>query len=208
MLRFEPKRWNDLMRSFGLGTHLEMFALLHAAYSEPHRHYHNTAHIDACLRELDSARFLAEVEHEVDAALWFHDVVYDPSASDNERRSANIASQFFAQAGVADPVWARVHSHVMATMHNTEPTQADSRLVVDVDLSVLGQDGESYAEFERAIREEYKQVPWSLYRRKRAEILGSLLNRPFIYSTELFRQRYESRAHVNLQRAISMLSES
>ena len=194
------------MQSFGLSDNLQMLERLSSAYSEPHRHYHTASHIEACLLEFDAVRALAQSEAEVEIALWFHDVIYLPRASDNERRSADMASQFLATSGVSPESCARVHSHVMATVHNVEPADPDAHLLVDVDLSILGQDTECYDRFERAIREEYKWVPWFLYRRKRAEVLGSFLEREYIYSTESFRCRYELSARANLERAIDSLA--
>jgi predicted metal-dependent HD superfamily phosphohydrolase len=203
-----PDRWLSLVRKMGLPNSLAMLDRLMAAYSEPHRHYHTTAHIEACLLEFDSVQSLAESPAEVELALWFHDVVYVPRASDNERRSADVASKFLASAGATPLVCSRVHSLVMATVHGPEsPTDPDARLVVDIDLSILGRDTETYDRFEHAIREEYKWVPWFLYRRKRGEILQSFLNREFIYSTEPFRRRYELLARANLERAIGALAK-
>lgn len=200
------EHWLALMRRFGLRENREMFERVRAAYSEPHRHYHTVAHIEACLRELESVRYLAESDHEVEAALWFHDLVYDPRASDNERRSADLASLFFAREGVSDSAVARVRSHVLATSHNGEPKDSNSCLVVDVDLSTLGQCTETYGHFERMVRTEYLWVPWNAYRQRRAEILGSFLQRESIFFTESVRNRYEAVARVNLGRAIAVLS--
>ena len=195
------------MRSLGLADNFQMLKQINTAYSEPHRHYHTAAHIEACLLEFDSVRCLAQSEAEVEVALWFHDAIYVPRASDNERRSADLASHFLTSAGGSAATSARVHSHVMATVHNAEPADSDARLLVDVDLSILGQDTEVYDWFERAVREEYKWVPWFLYRRKRTGILRSFLDREFIYCTESFRRRYELPARENLERAIGALSK-
>ena len=195
------------MSSFGVTGNLEMFERITKAYAEKHRHYHTAAHIDACLREFDSARSLAQSGSEVEAALWFHDVIYDTRASDNELQSAEMASRFLASAGVSPAICARVYSHIIATAHKGEPVDDDARLVVDIDLSILGQDESVYDVFERAVREEYKWVPWFLYRRKRIEILRSFLDREAIYSTERFRQRYETPARSNLERAIHKLEQ-
>jgi predicted metal-dependent HD superfamily phosphohydrolase len=202
-----PARWALLMQRLGLAENLQMFRQIEAAYSEPHRHYHTGAHIDACLREFDAVRSLAEFEDEVEVALWFHDVVYVPQASDNEQRSAGMAAGFLASTGSAPSVCARVHALVMATVHDAEPAEPDARLLVDVDLSILGQDRNTYDQFERAIREEYKRVPRSLYCQKRGEILASFMAREFIYRTEPFRARYELTARANLGRAIKGLGK-
>lgn len=195
------------MSSFGVAGNLEMFERITKAYAEPHRHYHTAAHIDACLREFDAVRSLARSGSEVEAALWFHDVIYNTRASDNELKSAEMASRFLASAGVSPAICARVYSHIMATAHKGNPVDDDARLVVDIDLSILGQDEPVYDVFERAVREEYKWVPWFLYRRKRVEILRSFLDREAIYGTERFRRRYETAARSNLERAIHQLEQ-
>ena len=196
------RRWTALMSSFGVADHPEMFERIVKAYGEPHRRYHTAAHIGACLGEFDSVRSLAQSGSEVEAALWFHDVIYDTRASNNERQSAEMASRFLASSGVSSSSYDRVYSHIMATAHKGKPVDDDARLVVDIDLSILGQGELVYDQFERSVREEYKWVPWFLYRRKRTEILRAFLARESIYATEPFRQRYESAARSNLERAI------
>lgn len=193
------------MSSFGVANHLEMFERVVKAYGEPHRHYHTTAHISACLSEFDSVRSRAQSGPEVEAALWFHDVIYNTRASDNELQSAEMASRFLASSGVSSSSCDRVYSHILATAHKGKPVDDDAHLVVDIDLSILGQDELVYDQFERSVREEYKWVPSFLYRRKRIEILRSFLARESIYNTEPFRQRYESAARSNLERAIRAL---
>ena len=193
------------MRGFGVADHPEMFERITKAYAEPHRHYHTAVHIEACLGEFGSVRSLARSGPEVEAALWFHDVIYDTRASDNELRSAEMASRFLASAGVSSSICDRVYSHIMATAHKGNPIDDDARLVVDIDLSILGQDEQIYDVFEHSVREEYKWVPGFLYRRKRIEILRTFLARESIYGTEPFRQRYESAARSNLERAIREL---
>jgi predicted metal-dependent HD superfamily phosphohydrolase len=47
-------RWNRLLTALGIGDASDCFDALLAAYSESHRHYHTTRHIDHCLREFDS----------------------------------------------------------------------------------------------------------------------------------------------------------
>jgi predicted metal-dependent HD superfamily phosphohydrolase len=97
---------------------------------------------------------------------------------------------------------ARVYGHVMATRHQAMPASGDSAIVVDVDLSILGQAPGRYVEFEKQIRAEYRWVPGVIYRRKRREILKSFLDRGSIYTTTHFRERFETRARTNLAAAI------
>ena len=193
------------MQGLGLAMHADIYARLAAAYAEPHRHYHTAAHIAACLDELESARDLARFPFEVEAALWFHDAIYDTSTSNNEARSAAWAAEFLASAGAAPAVGERVREHIMATRHEADAHTGDAALVVDIDLSILGQHSNVYDDFERNVREEYRWVPLRLYRRKRREILQSFIDRSHVYALRHFRARYEEQARRNLARAIAAL---
>lgn len=203
----DRERWNRLLRALGVADESECFDALVAAYSEKHRHYHTTKHIDHCLRELDLAASLAREPAEVELALWFHDAIYDPHSNKNEERSADWACELLTRHHASADRVGRVRDHIMATRHEAVANDADSRLVVDIDLSILGVDEAAYAEFEVDVRKEYRWVPSLLFRRKRAEILESFLARPQIYTTQLFRDRYEVTARRNLSQAIERLRQ-
>jgi len=196
------------MRLLGTRSHTRTYDDLVAAYAQPHRHYHTAAHIEACLGELDAAEGLAQVAYEVEVALWFHDAVYVPGSSDNERLSAEWAVRFLVDAGIPESSRDTVHEHIMATCHDAEPAASDSALVVDIDLSIFGQAPAAYSKFERDVREEYRFVPLPVYARTRRGILTSFLERPAIYRLPHFRARYESVARRNLETAIRVLRHS
>lgn len=198
-------RWRRLMRSIQLPDSMDTFDALRSAYDEKHRHYHTTEHIDDCLARLDESAHLAERPHEVELALWFHDAVYKPMRSDNEQQSADWARDFLIAGAAPEDAIDRVHSGILATMHDASPGGGDAGLLVDIDLSILGRDTDVYDQFERKVRQEYRWVPRPMYRRKRTDILASFLQRDVIYSTPLFRDRYETPARRNLETAIATL---
>jgi predicted metal-dependent HD superfamily phosphohydrolase len=74
-----------------------------------------------------------------------------------------------------------------------------------VDLSILGQDGKRFSEYERQIRQEYSWVPEAVFAAKRAEVLERFLARQWIFATEWFREKYEEQARQNLKGSISRL---
>jgi predicted metal-dependent HD superfamily phosphohydrolase len=179
-----------------------------ARYAEAHRHYHTRLHLVECFDAWAPARALALRAAEVEIALWFHDAIYRPLRSDNELRSAEWAERALLEADVAPASASRVRALVLATRHDALPLDPDQRLLVDVDLAILGADEARFAEYERQIRAEYAFVPSFLFRRKRREILGSLLDRPTIYGTSWFRERLEPRARDNLQRAVGACGDT
>jgi predicted metal-dependent HD superfamily phosphohydrolase len=193
------------MDALGLPAEDESYTALLTAYSEKHRHYHTVEHIDHCLHELDNEVALANEPAEVELAIWFHDAVYNPHRSENEEKSAELACALLQRHRVDAERIARVHAHIMATRHEAPAATPDAQLVVDIDLSILGATEEAYSRFEENVRKEYRWVPSTIFRRKRAEILQSFLERPNIYSTKPFRARYEAQARRNLESVLAAL---
>ena len=202
----DQSRWTGLWNRLGAqGGGLSIFSRLEAAYAEPVRAYHTAEHIRDCLAQFDLSRHTARHADEVEAAIWFHDAVYLPGASDNENRSARLAQTSLADARAPLEVAHRIAGLVVATQHLTIPSEPDEALLCDIDLSILGRTPEVFDEFERRIRREYAWVPEPVYRGARAEILAGFLRRRSIFQTDFFRKRYESQARANLQRVIEKL---
>lgn len=193
------------MNRFGIEPSLTTYQQLVRAYAEPHRYYHTARHINACLNDLDGVYALADAPATVELALWFHDAIYQPRSSRNEQDSANWAVRFLQKAGVADTECARIHQLIMATQDHTDLADKDTALVIDIDLAILGQDAETFAEFETNIRKEYHWVPAADYCYCRSELLRTFLQRSQIYQTAYFQERYDAIAHTNLQAAITNL---
>jgi predicted metal-dependent HD superfamily phosphohydrolase len=199
------ERWNSLLRELGLPPETKTFSRLQSAYAEGHRGYHTSRHIDEFLSLLDELKRLCERPAEVECALWFHDAIYEPMSKSNEERSANWAAEFLRSSGAAQDVVGRIRSHIMATRHEALPADADSTVVVDIDLSIFGAEPSRYEEFERDVRKEYRWVPRFIYGPKRAAILQSFLDRPRIYQTGPTFERFEAKARDNVSRAIQTL---
>ena len=196
------------MTALGLPGCDDTFEAVVSAYAQKHRHYHTEAHIDACLAQLDSHRELACAPHEIELALWFHDAVYKTRASDNEEKSAEWACAFLAGHGVAADVRERIRGLILATKHDAPAETADAKLLVDIDLAILGADALTYERFEQDVRQEYRWVPGPMFRRARAKILRSFLARDRIYATGPFHDRLERTARRNLETAIGNLDQA
>jgi predicted metal-dependent HD superfamily phosphohydrolase len=174
-------------------------------YSEPHRHYHNLQHLAECLIEFDSASHLASDPVAVELAIWFHDANYDTHAPDNEERSADFTRQCIKQAKGSAVLCEAVAALVMSTKTHEPSAHPDAALLIDVDLSILGQPQDRFQEYETQIRREYDWVPESTFASKRAEILEQFLGRGSIYATEQFFMKYEQQALSNLRDSIRAL---
>jgi len=205
--RLPAQRWQALWHRLGAaGDGDQALALLQAHYSEPHRAYHNFAHIVACLHEFDFVRSLIQKPDAVEMALWFHDAIYDPKAGDNEERSAALFGTAARAARLNHWFIRRVDALIRATQHKKRPSLGDARFMVDLDLSILGKSPAKFSTYERQIRREYAWVPSRAYVAGRSAILQNFLSRKTIYATEFFRRRYEARARANLGRSLVQLS--
>jgi predicted metal-dependent HD superfamily phosphohydrolase len=194
--------WNRIKAQ---GSAEQEFARLKTMYSEPHRFYHNLPHVDNCLTELDSARQRVQQPDLVEFAVWYHDAIYDTKAKDNEEKSAQLAYDVCLAAQLPKDFADVTRELVLATKHNVVPQGIDARVLVDVDLSILGKPSEEFDEYEKNIRREYSWVPEEQFRQGRSAILQMFLDRDSIYLTDFFKGKYESQARVNLQRSIESL---
>ncbi len=199
-------RFSAVVRRLGATTAVdELFTGLASAWAEPHRAYHCTAHLVDCLEQLDAAPGEGADRLVVEAALWFHDAVYDPRATGNETRSAAWASRGLAGVGVPHTTAAQVARLVLLTRHVAPAPDPSGRLVCEVDLSILGREPEHFEEFERRICREYAWVPEATYRAVRADILAGFLGRSPLFLTTHFRRKYETQARMNLEAAVARL---
>jgi predicted metal-dependent HD superfamily phosphohydrolase len=206
MNALSQERWVELCNAVGASEDpVPCFKRLTAAYSEPHRRYHNLRHITECLQEFDVVRNLATSAESVELAIWFHDAIYDTRAQDNEEKSAAWAVEFLENAGVAASLVEKVSNLVLATKSHDVGIDEDAPVLVDVDLSILGQSQERFWEYEAQIREEYSWVEENMFAEKRGEILTSFLKRERIYFTDWFYRHYEEQARRNLQASIVRL---
>lgn len=201
------ERWTELWRRIGAqGDPDAVYARLQELYSEPHRAYHTMEHISYCLGEFDRARYIPQYPDEVEMAIWFHDAIYNTRSSDNEKKSAQLAQSILSHAQVPSAFRHRIYDLVLATRHTEIPEGVDAQVLIDVDLSILGRPQEEFDEYERKVREEYSWVPEDRFREGRASILRRFLERPYIYLTDFFRQRYEDQARKNLERSLKNLA--
>jgi predicted metal-dependent HD superfamily phosphohydrolase len=178
--------------------------LLHR-WAEPHRRYHDTAHLLAVLDVVDDCAGSDRAR----LAAWFHDAVYDPRAGGdaNERASAALATQVLPGLGVPAAVAADVARLVLLTAgHAVAPGDDDGALLCDADLAVLGRTPQRYAEYTARIRQEYAHVPDAAFRAGRAAVLRSLLALPALFHHPDLAARWEAQARTNLSAELADLT--
>jgi predicted metal-dependent HD superfamily phosphohydrolase len=200
--------WLALMASLAVDetTAVALYADLTAHYEVDGRYYHNLSHIQNMLQTIRSMPADDYDETAVQLAVWFHDVIYDSRAADNEAQSAAYARQVLTPL-LAPELVAEVERLILLTItHDTAVTDVNGRALLDADLATLGSDPATYDRYGAAIRREYAWVPDEIYRRERAKLLTRFLQKERIFIGAAFREQFEDRARQNLRRELAQLT--
>jgi predicted metal-dependent HD superfamily phosphohydrolase len=181
------------------------------AYTAPDRHYHNLAHIEAMLGLMRAHERALSDQVSVEAAIWFHDAIYDTHRHDNEEKSAELAAERLAgqlsatRLGLVVTVIQATAGHRLPDLSN-EGARNDCALFLDMDLAILGSAPDKFAAYEDAVRREYGWVPDTLWTEGRRKVLQGFLARPVIYASQPFRASHEAAARENLTRSLERLA--
>lgn len=195
--------WAQFSAQTELGNHQsqQLSQLLLKAYTEPQRYYHTVQHIVECLGLFHQVKGQLHDPVAVELAIWFHDVVYDPEASDNEERSAKLMQKHCAGI-VEKEKLEKVYQWIVATKAHQPSEDHDLNYLLDMDLAILGSAAPRFAEYERQIQQEYTWVEPELYKVKRAEVLQYFYQMRPLYQTEYFQILLEQTAKSNLSQAV------
>ena len=179
-------------------------------YQAPDRHYHGITHIEALLGLLATHRSAFTDPEAVEAAIWFHDAIYDSRRKDNETASAAlVAARLRGRA--EDGRLARIVAMIEATATHQVPkfenkaARQDAALFLDMDLSILGAPAEVFDAYEAAVRREYGWVREADWRAGRAAVLGNFLARQHIFYSDIFAALFEAQARANMERSLKAL---
>jgi predicted metal-dependent HD superfamily phosphohydrolase len=180
------------------------WAAVVAAWSEPHRRYHDLAHLAAVLGLVGELAGEAADPDAVRLAAWYHDVVYDTERTANEQESAERA-RVGLRGLVPDERLAEVERLVLLTAgHDPEPGDANGAVLSDADLAVLAGPPAAYAAYASAIRAEYLHLPDEEFTRGRIAVLEHLLALPALFRTE-GAQPWTGAARANLSAELALL---
>ena len=182
------------------------------AYAAPERHYHGLRHIEALLRLADACAYAITDRDAIEAAIWFHDAIYDTRRHDNEERSADLAVTRLTGTASPDRL-ERIATMIRATAGHCVPdfiaagAVQDCALFLDMDLAILGSPAAEFEDYERAVRREYDWVSEPQWRAGRRTVLADFLARPAIYASARFRTSHEAAARRNLAHALAQLDQ-
>jgi len=179
-----------------------VYGELRARLGAADRRFHNLAHIEECLRQLDTVATLVRDRDAVELALWFHDAEYTPGDATNERRSAQLFVQL--AGGASTLLRRRVVGLILATRHRYPARTLDRRYIEDIDLIGFGASWEKFMHNGDLLRDEFASQTDRQYYRGQVSFLAMLERRPAFFLTDHFRSRYEAKAQENIRRLLAL----
>ncbi len=180
------------------------FTEILTAYSEPYRAYHNLAHIEYMFKLLDKHSFREEQNPVLNLAIFYHDIVYNPGATNNEEASAMLFNERAIQLLMPYNHTEQVKSLILSTAKHITDGDFTTSLLIDLDLAILSDD-ENYDQYATNIRKEYSQYDDNTYLSGRQKILTNMLKKEKIYATRYFHEKLETKARENMQRELALL---
>jgi predicted metal-dependent HD superfamily phosphohydrolase len=184
---------------------LQEMANLTTLYTQPHRYYHNINHINDCLVELENfvhPDFTNDKRSMVEAAIWYHDAVYNPYSKLNEFNSAEL---------VYGHQSAFVRDIIKYTARHLEDVSADIekhikheyrqcvQVMLDIDLAGFGKDRMVFAMNGMNIRHEYYNTHLRDFLEGRQKFYQELIKRPTLYYTKYFYDKYHDVSRDNIR---------
>lgn len=197
--------WNRCQTGDGAGCDADdVYKEVQDYYSEPGRHYHTPKHIEHCLAQFDLASGQLKNADAVEIAIWFHDLIFEADADDNELQSARRFLEL-ANDSMEAKFKTSVYDLIMATAPPRLPKTTDQKFMLDIDLSSFGLPWKDMLRDSIAVRQESPQLSDAEFFPGQRAFLESLVKREHFYFTEFFRSRIEETARRNINRYLENL---
>lgn len=185
-----------------------LFERLVVRHREKQRRYHTIDHVDVVVRlveELAESEAVDDLGSVVAAALY-HDAIYEPESTANERASARLARRDLGALRWSTAHVDSVSEMIEGTRDHTSPSSVDAAILFDADLSVLGGTPGDYRAYVEAVRAEYAHVSDDDWVAGRSAVLTSFVDRDAIYATQTGRERWEATARANISAELASLT--
>jgi len=94
----------------------------------------------------------------------------------------------------------------LTATHDPAVDDRAGMVLCDADLAILAAPAERYAEYTAGVRREYAHVPDEDFRRGRAKVLRTLLDRPALFRTAFGQRHWEDPARTNVAAELAVLT--
>lgn len=210
----------QLLSSYGIGkTDADkIWELVKEKYCETHRHYHTLTHIYDLLTLADRYESLLSNARVVRLAIYFHDIIYEPTSKTNEEDSAKVFRDtmqspdlryFHIDTATIDLV---CHYILQTKNHSLSESEVESdedlAIFLDMDMSILGAEQERYEKYIKEIRQEYQMYSDFAYGYGRYRALQSFIAKEDkqVFCSRVFRP-LNSRARENIGWEMNLIQQ-
>src|SRR5215216_2797940 len=132
---------------------------IETCYSNKKRFYHTLSHLDHLIRQLTKYKERISDWDIILFSVFYHDIVYNVLQNDNEEKSALLAEKRLNSIGVPVNKINKCKEQILATKSHANTNDYDTNLFTDADLSILGQDWNTYDNYVQEVRKEYAVYP-------------------------------------------------
>ncbi|PKV62434.1 HD domain-containing protein [Pontibacter ramchanderi] len=205
---FIRSEWEALCRRYSADEALigQLWVELVKAYTAKDRHYHNLTHISYMLELAHRYNVANDQVYLLLFSIFYHDIVYKATRSDNEEQSAALAQDRLHRLGIPEADILQVKDLIIATKTHQASEDKLTNLLLDLDLAILGADETRYDRYSQGVRKEYSMYPDLIYKPGRRKVLKHFLTQKQIYKTAAFQEEFESNARANLKRELAKLN--
>jgi len=206
-------RWDSLIKRtrnvFDINIDHMFASSIYERYIVPHytedRYYHTLRHIQATLTALTDFELSPIDRVKVELGLWFHDIVYDSTKTDNEEQSAEHFAKFADYARIPMKDMVEISNLIITTKHVQVPTEILPSIICDCDLAELA--SPYYIVNAINVRKEYGFLTDKEWIKGRTEFIEGMLDKEHIYHTGEYRTMLEDTARQNLQKELDTLTK-
>lgn len=170
------------------------------------RAYHNLDHIEDFFNKLLLHKESTFCYEDMLFAMFYHDIVYEVSSTNNEFNSAEIAKLSLQSLNVPKYKVENVIELILATKTHELSKKEHVNLFIDIDLSILGSDIDTYNDYIKKIGGEFLSYYGAYkFKKGRESFLKFMLTKDRIFKTKFFFERYETQARINLSKELMKL---
>ncbi|MGH1387116.1 HD domain-containing protein [Kordia sp.] len=176
-------------------------------YTTKKRHYHNLNHIKYMLQLASNDQVDLNDSDTLQFAIWYHDIIYNATKSNNELKSAEFAQKRLKKLQIDSKKIENCANLIISTKKHEilNAQNQDNAYLLDWDLAILGTTWKSYHTYTQNIRKEYSMFPDFMYKKGRKKVLQHFLERPRIYYTEKYHNLWETIARENIQKELTLV---
>jgi len=155
-------------------------------WNESHRKYHNLEHLEDLSEMITKDHLNHKIDNKVFEELMltalFHDIVYNPIATDNEEKSAEFFHSLCMEKNNDSII--KIKEAILDTKTHTG-TNDLSILFNKYDMNIVERNYENLLTWEEKIRNEYSMVDNKTYKEKRIKFLESIMDEYLLNSNNL-----------------------